>query len=323
MIRVIGPCVSVRFHSTREIDKYRLFNSLLAVKTHEFRERIITLVHPVTVRVGHDVLELEAVDALGIRRLLELFLTRQIVVYCGEVNLALALMLRLLDENHNGDGGAAALSKDLAAFLSRLLTDGALIPLQMPDVDRAEFFGHALAHAVGTVGVDPTRIRHEANDTLFANAVRSPTVRTNVGIVKRVLKRRLCSGCIGFCNTGIEFFVMLILIVIIGTILPNRVRRVADNHANVRLKNGLEALVVLCQRGLEEIRLRVVGKRVRPDENLVRLILRRVVNRATLVENRLKIHGRDVVRQRHNLAGVKLVLELRLEFVLRDESGFD
>ena len=232
-------------------------------------------------------------------------------------------MLRVLDENHNGDGGAAALSKDLAAFLSRLLTDGALIPLQMPDVDRAEFFGHALAHAVCRVGFKPPCIRHESDDTLLANAVGSPTVRTNVRVIEFSLESGIRLGNVRLGQSSIQYLIMFVLVVIILTFLTNRVRRVADNHANVRLKNGLEALVVLCQRGLEEIRLRVVGKRVRPDENLVRLILRRVVNRATLVENRLKIHGRDVVRQRHNLVGVKLVLELRLEFVLRDESGFD
>ena len=92
--RVIGPRVATRNDTTREILKKSYLIRLLTIHAHECPEGVITLVHPVTVRVGHDVLELEGVDALGIRRLLELFLTRQIVVYCGEVNLALALMLQ-------------------------------------------------------------------------------------------------------------------------------------------------------------------------------------------------------------------------------------
>ena len=101
----------------------------------------------------------------------QLLFTRQIIANGMEIDFPMLGSLGIFDKKNDGDWCATAFSENFASFLSRPFTRCSLIAFQVIDVNSAKFFGQTLAHAVRTVGVDPTGIGDETNDPLFADAV--------------------------------------------------------------------------------------------------------------------------------------------------------
>ena len=65
---------------------------------------------------------------------------------------------------------------------------------------------------------------------------------------------------------------MLVLIVVVGTFLSNRIRWVANDDADVLPVQFRKASVVFTERRAEDTALPIVGKRICPDHHFVRLV---------------------------------------------------
>ena len=111
---------------------------------------------------------------------------------------------------------------------------------------------------------------------------------------------------------------MLVLIVVVLIVLPNGVRRVADNDADVGGVQSLKPLLVLTKSGGEDVLHAVLGERIGPDEHVVGRV---GFLRADLVEDALKIHRRDVVSEWHDLVCVEVVSELGGELFGGNDAG--
>lgn len=101
----------------------------------------------------------------------QLLITRQIIANGMEIDFSMLSSLGIFDKKNDGDWSATTFTKDIVFLFTTLLTLRSRIPLQVIHIDRREFFGQTLAHAVSTVGVDPAGIGDETNDPLFADAV--------------------------------------------------------------------------------------------------------------------------------------------------------
>ena len=108
-----------------------------------------------------------------------------------------------------------------------------------------ELLGQGEAHAVGRVAVDETAVGDETDDPGLPDAVRGPADGAKVGVVQRVLVGTRGTGRVGRLDLGVQRWVALIGVVVIGGFLAHRVGRVADNHLNARqLQLGRGPLVV-------------------------------------------------------------------------------
>ena len=111
---------------------------------------------------------------------------------------------------------------------------------------------------------------------------------------------------------------MIVLIVIILRLLPNRIRRISKNNPYIRLRQRFKPLVVFTECRLEDVGVAVVGKGVRPEHDVVGRV---GLARAELVEDPLEVHRGDVVGERDDFVPVQLGRELLRELVLRDEAA--
>ena len=80
---------------------------------------------------------------------------------------------------------------------------------------------------------------------------------------------------------------MLVLIVIIGIVLPDGIRGITDNDADVLPVQFHKTSIIFTKRRAEDAALPIVGKRIRPDHHPVRLVH---LIRAELMEDPFDIH---------------------------------
>ena len=210
----------------------------------------VALVDPVALGVRGDGLPLQGVDL----RLLDdpqLVLPGEVVADIPIVQNSRPLMRRVLDEEGDGHGRARTGVEDLASFPPRELTRSALVTPQVVDVEVGELLSQGEAHAVGRVAVDEAAVSDEADDPGLPDAIRGPADGPKVGVVQGVLVGARGASRVGRLDLVVQGRVVLVGVVVIGGLLPHRVRRVADDHLNtLQLQLGRSPVVVGCKHAL-------------------------------------------------------------------------
>lgn len=101
----------------------------------------------------------------------------------------------------------------------------------MINIYGAKLFRQALSHAIRAIGIDPAGVGDKPDDAFFSNAVRGPSISPNIRIVKRVFIDGFCVGCIRSSNSIIQFLITIVLVVIVGIVLSNGIRRYEEKLA--------------------------------------------------------------------------------------------
>lgn len=171
-----------------------IFFILFVSKRDEAAENIIALIEPVALCVGADMRPVHGriEDAALFGNDGKFFFPAQIISDVVILDKGLARMAGLFDQHGDGNGRAAAKTKDVPGFLAANFSRRAAVAAQIEDIDGAELRLKAFAETVHSVAVQPVAIGNKGNDTavLFVQPVRCPAEGLDIGIVERVFERR-------------------------------------------------------------------------------------------------------------------------------------
>ena len=157
------------------------------------------------------------------------------------------------EHRHPGPGTK---SEDSTALPLTRIPRRAGIAAQVVHPDLGELVHQGLADAVGGVAVHPAIVGDEGHHSLLADSIARPPEGANVGVVEAVLVRGRGTGGVGLPDPGVQGRIVQVRVVVIGTGLAGRVRRVADDHLDRGRQLPLDALIVRRdQRGVGPIPL--------------------------------------------------------------------
>ena len=90
-----------------------------------------------------------------------------------------------------------------------------------------------MTETIRRITIQPIAIGNKTDHTLIADAIRSPTEGSDIGIIEAIFQRCCGMGCIGCRNAPVQIRIFQILVVVVGVVLPHRIGRIADNDADV------------------------------------------------------------------------------------------
>ena len=248
---VVAPCISGGFHTAAVAGE--VSNRVIG----QCRERVedgIALVDPVAGLVRGDRAPRHRRQG-GLVNVGELLLAGLVVGHAVVVQLA-SRNTGLFGGDEDRHPGPGTRSEDLAALPARRLPCRTLIAAQVVHPDLGELVHQGLADAVGGVAVHPTIVGDEGHHSLLADSIARPPEGANVGVVEAVLVRGRGTSGVGLPYPGVQGRVVQVRVVVIGTGLAGRVRRVADDHLDRGRQLPLDALIVRRdQRGVGPIPL--------------------------------------------------------------------
>ena len=197
---------------------------------------------------------------------------------------------------------------------------------QIEDVKRSEVFFETLAHAVHSRRVDPAGIGHETNHAAVGiNSIAGPADRLDVAVIQRIFVGGVGVRGVSLGNAKLEIRIRLILCVVIGRALPDRVGRIADDHLNIGRLLMLNPRGILQKFATEKtavIRLVILTRLKRVGETDAR---ERHVE--FIADARVKcifdVDASHVIGKQNDLIGENLIAVLVMECGIVDEFLLD
>ena len=145
------------------------------------------MVDPVAVFVGLGMLPGNGADAAEVFDDVQLFFAGEVVADVVVMQLGAPLVARALDEQGDGDGGAATRAEDFPAFFAGEFAGSALITAKVEAINGGKFLHKALAEAGHGVVVDIGAVADEGDNAGVSNAVGGPAEGSYVRVVEAVL----------------------------------------------------------------------------------------------------------------------------------------
>lgn len=230
---------------------------------------------------------------------------------------ACLVALLALHKERDGDRCAAALTEGVPGFLLPSLTRRARVAPEMEHVEAAALVREALAEPIEGRGLDEAGVGDEPHDAALPDAVAGPPDGPNVAIVEALREFGRRPRRVRLRDPRIELLVFDVRVVVVLAVLPDRVRRVPDDDADVELLLPRAPRAVVDKHARDEVVLLIELERVREADPLERLV--RAAHDA--VVSGLDVDRRDVVGEEHDLVRVDLLRVLPWQLLLRDEPA--
>ena len=181
----------------------------------------------------------------------------------------------------------------------------------------------ATAETRARVGVEPASVGDVTENTaaLVFDEVGGPTEGLDIGIVEGFVVCGLGVCHVGRLNSVVQPRIVLVLGIVVGGLLTNGVRRVADDDGDGGVVLGEDALGVGAEFLVVE---KVVGFDLAHPEGVAEDDAGEggvfLLAAGAVVEDILDVDGGDVVGEEDNLVGVELLGVLAVEVVVADKA---
>ena len=187
----------------------------------------------------------------------------------------------------------------------------------MEDVNAAELISEALAQSISSPSFKKTRVGYEPNDAAVADAVACPANRTDIAVVETSGQSCLRTCCVCVVDSSVQLRICDILIVVVLTTLPNRIRRVSHDDTDVEGLLAFAAVAVVGEEIADEVTFFVELESISETDALEGFVFPADES----VIDSLDVDGGDIVGEQDDFVGVDLVFVFVRELLLADEAA--